>query len=162
MCSEQAIRVNYLVTDRRSEGVCIASALMSTEREDLITPFLQVLMNLEPDACRSVVVHISDGNKAFQNAWLAVVGTNPKFVFCSWHLERAWKENIKTEYVLRTVLRLRTEGKLRIFANTMHEIQENWRNPQFLEALFPGDQNLHRTIMSRADYFFRNYGDGSR
>ena len=48
-CNEEAIRVTWLVLDRRGEGVIIASAVVKTEKEDLITLCTQKLFELEPD-----------------------------------------------------------------------------------------------------------------
>ena len=49
VCNEEAIRVNWVVLDRRGEGVIVASAVVKTEKEDLITFCTQKLFELEPE-----------------------------------------------------------------------------------------------------------------
>ena len=48
-CNEDIVRVNWVVLDRRGEGVIIATGMVKTEREDLLTLCLEKMFELEPE-----------------------------------------------------------------------------------------------------------------
>ena len=47
-CNEELIRVNWMTLDRRGEGVIIATAVVTSERQDLLELCLQKMLELEP------------------------------------------------------------------------------------------------------------------
>ena len=74
--------MNWLVLDRQGVGVLVASALLGSESEELLTICLEKMFQIEPDAMLGFTLHISDGNLAFRNAWRSAIQTEPQFVFC--------------------------------------------------------------------------------
>ena len=67
----------------------IGHAICPSEHTDLISIFYAELFKLEPTACFQVVAMINDMNKAFQNSWLLVIGTEIDFLTYALHIVKS-------------------------------------------------------------------------
>ena len=160
-CREDVVMVNFHCLDRRYEAVIFATAMMPTERTDLMTEVFNRLYRLEPDALNSVEVFNSDMSLSYQNGWQAsaIAGT-PLFSKCSLHVEDAWKLNIKNPMVLNAFIKTRLEGDPDVFLNNIRLYYNQWMDPNFVHRNYhPDDTNA---ILTAATYHYNNYGENGR
>ena len=106
----------------------------------------------------AIKVHMADGNLAFDNAFRNAIGDHPRFVRCSWHTERAWKQNIKIHWMLETLKRLRTEWSEINFNNMIRLYLDTWLNPQELAAQLRYAPQEIQSAVTAAEYFDGTWG----
>ena len=149
--------VNFHCLDRRYEAVIIATAMMTTERTDLMTEVFNRLYRLEPEALDSVEYFCSDMSLSYQNGWQAsaIVG-NPLFAKCSLHIDEAWKLQIKNHQVQNTFLKLRLEGNPDIFFRDLQLYYDQWTDPNFVNANY--DESEREGILEGTTYHQNYYG----
>lgn len=87
--------ISFLVADARGEGVPIMIVIGKTESKEIISPALEILQRLAPEAVSKVKVLVSDMAPSFINAWnQAIPGGDVRHVKCAWHLQNAWKREL--------------------------------------------------------------------
>ena len=87
--------VNFMVFDNRGAGIPVGHALVPEESEESVTPALEIMKKLEPEACEKIEYVSTDLAKSFMNAFTATVKAQVKWIPCAWHLERAWRTNLQ-------------------------------------------------------------------
>ncbi|KAH1008339.1 hypothetical protein HUJ05_008899 [Dendroctonus ponderosae] len=100
--------VTLLVLDDMREGFPCSFLISSrTDAEVMSIFFYFIGQSLETQV--SPKVFMSDTSESFFKAWLRVMGPPKYRLFCTWHVERAWKENLtkitskETEVYLKNI-----------------------------------------------------------
>ena len=79
--------INICVFDQRGEGKLICSAIIPTERTDMVSIIFEELLRLAPQACQKVSVFMSDLTHVFENAWRETIpGGGVTFAKCAMHV----------------------------------------------------------------------------
>ena len=149
--------INLMVFDPRGEGKLICSAIVPTERTDMVSIIFQELQRLAPEACQKVSLFMSDLTHVFENAWRDTIGGGVTFAKCAMHVEEAWRRNVKNEEMLFNFMQLRLDGSEENVMQTYRLLEDLKNNPAAQIARWP-DDNERRVCVNALDYFFDNYG----
>ncbi|KAH1008338.1 uncharacterized protein LOC109535894 isoform X1 [Dendroctonus ponderosae] len=134
--------VTLLVLDDMREGFPCSFLISSrTDAEVMSIFFYFIGQSLETQV--SPKVFMSDTSESFFKAWLRVMGPPKYRLFCTWHVERAWKENLtkitskETEVLvhqqLRTLLEETDKQAFSVMLNTfLNSLSENESTLDFL------------------------------
>ena len=148
-----------MVFDPRGEGKLICSAIVPTERTDMVSIIFEELQRLAPEACQKVSVFMSDLTHVFETAWKNTFGEDggPTFAKCAMHVEEAWKRNIKNDEMLGNFKDLRTDGSEERVMQNYRLLEDLKDNEDEQIARWP-DESDRRTGVAALNYFFDNYG----
>ncbi|KAJ8964102.1 hypothetical protein NQ314_005127 [Rhamnusium bicolor] len=84
--------VTLMVIDETQQGFPCAFLICNRTDQEVISIFYEHIKKyiglLKPN------VFMSDMEDSFYNAWLAVMDLPAKRVYCSWHVDRVWRENL--------------------------------------------------------------------
>ena len=151
--------ITMMVFDPRGEGKLICSAIVPTERIDMVSIIFEELRRIAPEACQKVSVFMSDLTHVFETAWKATFGEDggPTFAKCAMHVEEAWKRNIKNEDMLNIFKELRTDGSEESVMQKYGLYEDLKNNPEAQIERWP-DDNERRVCVAALVYFFDNYG----
>ena len=85
--------ITIVIVDEFGEGFPVAWCISNREDQILLTNFFNGIKR------RIGVVSpawlMSDLAEQFYSAWVASFGNRPKKLVCTWHVDRAWRENIR-------------------------------------------------------------------
>ena len=85
--------VTVMGVDEYGEGYPLAWCLSNREDQLLLVNFFNALKdrvgNMNPKW------FMTDDAEQFYSAWVRVFGGNPNKLLCAWHVDRAWRENLK-------------------------------------------------------------------
>ena len=85
--------ITVIVIDEYGEGFPVAWCISNREDQLLLMNFFKALKtrvgNLSP------AWFMSDLAEQYYNAWVASFHNRPRKLVCAWHLDRAWRENLK-------------------------------------------------------------------
>lgn len=84
--------VTILVIDKFDEGIPVAFCITSTVNKRNLIEFFKCIKNIQLVRPK---VFMSDDASMFYSAWEDVFGDCPYPLLCSWHVDRAWQDNIK-------------------------------------------------------------------
>ncbi|XP_068083806.1 uncharacterized protein, partial [Anabrus simplex] len=87
--------ITLLVLDDLRQGFPCAFLISNRSDQEILSLFFTYIKN--EVGCVSPKVFMSDLAEAFYNAWNAVMGPATMRLFCSWHVDRAWRKNIQTK-----------------------------------------------------------------
>ncbi|KAB0792267.1 hypothetical protein PPYR_14226 [Photinus pyralis] len=81
-----------LVADEFGEGMPVA--FMICNRKDTAT--YELFFNVIKNSSGSIntLTFMTDITETYYNAWRSVMGDVPNRLFCSWHIDRAWRTNL--------------------------------------------------------------------
>ena len=82
-----------LVVDEYGEGFPVAWCLSNRTDEALLISYFQSIKVLVGNIIPKWFM--SDDAEQFYTAWISVFGPGPHKLLCSWHVDRAWRKNIK-------------------------------------------------------------------
>lgn len=124
-----------LVLDNLCEG--FPCALMFSSRVDfqVMEIFVTVIQEALGESVRSKVF-MSDMAPTYYNAWVKVMPPPDFHLFCTWHVDRAWRKNLSkikgqekqtaTYKILRTLMEERDEPAfVRMFNEALKELKED-------------------------------------
>lgn len=83
--------ITVIVVDEYGEGFPVAWCISNREDKLLLTNFFTALRNKVGD----LHFFMSDMAEQYYTAWVASFKNNPKKLLCTWHLDRAWRENLR-------------------------------------------------------------------
>lgn len=137
-----------LVIDEFGEGY--PAACMFTNRKD--TKVFELFFEI----CRENVgvikpnVFMTDITTVFYSAWEKVMGSVPSHLYCSWHIDRAWQNNLT---------KVTNCDKRKVVYQTIKVLQENLDENEFLKHLHETINLLYQDSETRnfAKYFCDNY-----
>jgi len=86
--------VTVIVLDEFGEGVPVA--WMISNKEDAVTlcEFLKALQ--DRTGPMTTKYFMSDDAEQYYSSWNHIYGGNPKKLLCTWHIDRAWRVNIRS------------------------------------------------------------------
>ena len=84
-----------MVTDECGEGLPVAWCLSNHEDFTHMCLFFKLLR----ENCGQLSPHwlMSDTASQFYNAWVAIMGGTPIRLICTWHVDRAWKQELRAK-----------------------------------------------------------------
>ena len=83
-----------MVLDEFHEGIAVGFCITNRETEVAIKCFLKIVK--EKSGNLTADYFMSDDNPAYYAAWVCIFNDNSCIkLLCSWHIDRAWKENLK-------------------------------------------------------------------
>ena len=85
--------ITVIVTDEYGEGFPVAWCVSNREDQLLLINFFKALRSRVGDL--SPKWFMSDLAEQFYTAWVALFQSKPHKLVCTWHLDRAWRENLK-------------------------------------------------------------------
>ncbi|XP_046666128.1 uncharacterized protein LOC124357989 isoform X1 [Homalodisca vitripennis] len=141
-----------LILDISQEGFPIAFMFSNREDDNIMSLFFQKIKDVVGVVHTNVFM--SDIKETFYNAWVKVMGPVQLRLFCTWHVLKAWRNNLKkirskekkdaTFKILQTLLQERD-------INTFHTLLEG--------ALKQLDSEQHTSAFSNYfnDYFVKNH-----
>lgn len=75
---------------------CISSGSSSVEWETFLSTIKTAISNMEGfETTIQAKVVMTDNDESFYNAWAKVMGPVPYRLLCSWHIDQAWRRNLK-------------------------------------------------------------------
>ena len=86
--------ISVLVIDEFGEGFPVAWCLSNRQDQFLLINFFNRLKDKVGDIVPAWFM--SDDEEQFYTAWIAVFGPGPKKLLCTWHVDRAWRTNLKS------------------------------------------------------------------
>ena len=86
--------ISVLVIDEFGEGFPVAWCLSNRQDQFLLINFFNRLKDKVGDIVPAWFM--SDDAEQFYTAWIAVFGPGPKKLLCTWHVDRAWRTNLKS------------------------------------------------------------------
>ena len=86
---------SLVVLDEFGEGFPVAWCLSNHEDFTHMCVFFEMVKQ----NCGVLSPHwiMSDLASQFFNAWIAIMGGHPKWLFCTWHVDRAWQEELRVK-----------------------------------------------------------------
>lgn len=84
--------VTILVLDDHGEGVPVAWMISNREDEISLKKFLVALQ----ERTGPIIAKYDDAEQ-YYSSWNQIYGGNPKKLLCSWHVDRAWRVNIRNK-----------------------------------------------------------------
>ena len=102
VCTDATYKVNdyninlitFMVLDDFQEGIPVASALSTREDKSSLVHILNAIKEI----CGPIEASwfMSDMAPQYFNEWKEVFGQKQtKYLWCAWHVDRAWKEGLK-------------------------------------------------------------------
>lgn len=85
--------ITVMIVDEYGEGFPVAWCLSNREDQLLLLNFFDALKKRV--GIVSPTWFMSDLAEQFYNAWVGVFGINPQKLVCTWHVDRAWRENLR-------------------------------------------------------------------
>ena len=85
--------ITVIVIDEYGEGFPVAWCISNREDQFLLINFFNALRQRVGDICPAWFM--SDLAEQFYTAWVASFNNKPHKLVCIWHLDRAWRENLK-------------------------------------------------------------------
>lgn len=86
--------ITVMIIDEYGEGFPVAWCISNKEDQAVLLHFYQAIK--EKVGLLTPRWFMSDLAEQFYSAWVSVFNTNqPKRLFCAWHVDRAWRENLK-------------------------------------------------------------------
>ena len=85
--------ITVVVIDEYGEGFPAAWCISNREDQFLLMNFFSALKSRV--GVVSPAWFMSDLAEQFYNAWIALFGSKPQKLVCTWHIDRAWRENLK-------------------------------------------------------------------
>ena len=142
-----------LIIDEFGAGFPVAFCLATHEDENFLKIFFrEVQRNMETPMNPKWLM--TDSATQFYNAFAAVTHSNPKYLVCSWHVDKNWRENIRAKIKDKDLQddiykRLRTimeEPDVREFENKLSIFCSQASNTPSLTAFIEyfKDEWLHR------------------
>ena len=115
--------------DDFQEGIAVAWALANREDKISIVHILQALR--EQSGSITARWFISDMAQQYYNAWKEVFPTtDPKYLWCAWHVDRAWRNGLRS-----TSTRQRNRRKFTPFERS-HDV-DRYRKVQSTSCKMP-------------------------
>ena len=140
--------ITLMVLDDFQEGIPVAWALSTREDKCTLVHILIVIKEI----CGPLEVSwfMSDMAPQYFTAWKEVFGQNQtKYLWCAWHVDRAWKEGLK-RYVENTKIQKEVYHYLRV-------LQMETSIPEFRKLLTQLLTMCQEISPSFADYFKLTY-----
>lgn len=90
---------SIVVVDDYGNGIpaafCLSSGCSATEWETFFTVVKdKIRSTYELDTIKANVF-MSDNDPSFYSAWVKIMGAANMRLVCSWHIDRAWRDNLK-------------------------------------------------------------------
>lgn len=85
--------ITVMVVDEYREGVPVAWCISNREDKLLLINFYKALKQKVGEL--TPVWFMSDLAEQFYTAWVSIFNKRPRKLLCIWHLDRAWRENLK-------------------------------------------------------------------
>ena len=85
--------ITVVVIDEYGEGFPVAWCISNREDQLLLITFFTALQKRVGDVSPAWLM--SDLAEQFYTAWVASFGNTPHKLVCTWHLDRAWRQNLK-------------------------------------------------------------------
>jgi len=82
-----------LVIDDHGEGFPAAFCYSNTVTESSMCTFLSVCKE-SADIDLSDIILMTDDTEVYANAWTCVMGRPARRLLCTWHVDRAWRQNL--------------------------------------------------------------------
>lgn len=86
--------VTVIVLDDHGEGVPVGWMISNREDGKTLSYFLQLLKTRTGDIIAESFM--SDDAEQYYSAWNSTYGGNPQKLLCSWHVDKAWRVNLKS------------------------------------------------------------------
>ena len=86
--------ISVLVVDEFGEGFPVGWCLSNKQDQFLLMNFFERLKEKVGDIVPAWFM--SDDAEQFYTAWIAVFGPGPRKLLCTWHVDKAWRTNLKS------------------------------------------------------------------
>ncbi|XP_076445334.1 uncharacterized protein LOC143283108 [Babylonia areolata] len=137
----QFLLTTILVADDFGEGIPVAWAISNKEDSSILEVFLHAVKTANNGEDYQTNTFMSDLASSFYNAWCAVFPVPKRRLYCTWHVDKAWRKKLRESVpdmeeqaqLYYMLCMLRSEVEEGIFCKKMTEFEEycNQNFPNF-------------------------------
>lgn len=142
-----------LVLDEFGEGFPVAFMFSNRKDKYVYECFFHCIKKATFPDCEVLPVcetFMSDMNNVYYNAWITVMGAPKKQIYCSWHVDRAWQQNLSK--VINVEKRKWVYKTLKYLQRCLQEETFEKELERFLEIL-----NTDEETYTMGEYLIQNY-----